>query len=213
MKDSNRRRCLGEQRFDLLSDEMETDSRKMAPTFFTNTGDFRKWLDENHQTEKELIVGYYKVGTKKPSMTWSDSVDEALCFGWIDGIRRAFDDESYTIRFTPRSPKSNWSAVNIAKMEQLIRLGKMTPAGLAAFEKRSEARSEIYSYENHPEKLTAEMETTFRENCAAWNYFEVQAPSYKKPIIYWVMSAKQEATRISRLNKLIEACSEGKRLR
>lgn len=184
----------------------------MAPTFFANTEEFRKWLEENHQSEKELIVGYYKVGTKKPSMTWSDSVDEALCFGWIDGVRRSIDNEAYCNRFTPRSPKSNWSAVNIAKVEELIRLGKMTPAGLAAFEKRSEARSEIYSYENRPEKFNAEMENRFRENSEAWHYFEVQAPSYKKTIIYWIMSAKQEATRISRLNKLIEACSEGKRL-
>ncbi|MDP3915585.1 MAG: YdeI/OmpD-associated family protein [Bacteroidota bacterium] len=184
----------------------------MAPIFFANTNEFRKWLEENHQTEKELIVGYYKVGTKKPSMTWSDSVDEALCFGWIDGVRRSVDAEGYCIRFTPRSPKSNWSAVNIAKVEELIRVGKMTPAGLAAFEKRAEARSEIYSYENRPEKFTAEMETRFREKSEAWNYFDIQAPSYKKNIIYWVMSAKQEATRISRLNKLMEACSEGKRL-
>jgi len=145
-------------------------------------------------------------------MTWSESVDEALCFGWIDGVRRAFDDEAYCIRFTPRSPKSNWSAVNIAKVEELIRLGKMTPAGLAAFEKRSVERSEIYSYENRPEILTAEMETKLRENSAAWNHFDVQAPSYKKTIIYWIMSAKQEATRISRLNKLIEASAAGKRL-
>ncbi|OFX52778.1 MAG: bacteriocin-protection protein [Bacteroidetes bacterium GWB2_41_8] len=185
----------------------------MAPIFFTNTGEFRKWLEANHQTESELIVGYYKVGTKKPSMTWSDSVDEALCFGWIDGIRRSVDDEAYCIRFTPRNPKSNWSAVNIAKVEELIRLRKMTSAGLAAFEKRSVARSEIYSYENRPEKFTAEMEARFRENSEAWSHFDVQSPSYKKTIIYWVMSAKQEATRNSRLEKLIAACSEGKRLR
>jgi uncharacterized protein YdeI (YjbR/CyaY-like superfamily) len=184
----------------------------MTPIFFPNTEEFRKWLKKNHQSEKELIVGYYKVGTKRPSMTWSDSVDEALCFGWIDGVRRSIDNEAYCIRFTPRSPKSNWSAVNIAKVEELIRVGKMTPAGLAAFEKRAEARSEIYSYENRPEKFTAELESRFRENSEAWNYFEVQAPSYKKTIIYWIMSAKQEATRITRLNKLIEACSEGKRL-
>jgi uncharacterized protein YdeI (YjbR/CyaY-like superfamily) len=184
----------------------------MAPIFFTNTDEFRKWLEENHQTEKELIVGYYKVGTKKPTMTWSDSVDEALCFGWIDGVRRSVDAEGYCIRFTPRNPKSNWSAVNIAKVEELIRVGKMTPAGLAAFEKRSDARSEIYSYENRPEKFTAELESHFMENTVAWNFFSTQPPSYRKTIIYWVMSAKQEATRISRLNKLIEACSEGKRL-
>jgi len=185
----------------------------MAPIFFANTSEFRKWLEENHQSEKELIVGYYKVVTKRPSMTWSESVDEALCFGWIDGIRRAFDDESYTIRFTPRNPKSNWSAINIAKVEELIRVGKMTPAGLTAFEKRLEIRSAIYSYENQPEKLAEEMEIRFKENQLAWSFFNAQAPSYRKTIIFWVMSAKQQATRNSRLDKLIEACSEGKRPR
>lgn len=184
----------------------------MAPTFFANTDEFRKWLEANHQKESELIVGYYKVGTKRPSMTWSESVDEALCFGWIDGVRRSIDNEAYCNRFTPRSPKSNWSAVNIAKVEELIRVGKMTPAGLAAFEKRKEARSEIYSYENRPEKLSTEMEAKFRENSAAWNYFDVQAPSYKKTIVYWIMSAKQEATRNSRLEKLIAASAERKRV-
>jgi len=184
----------------------------MASVFFPNTEGFRKWLEENHQTESELIVGYYKVGTGKPSITWSESVDEAICFGWIDGIRRAFDNESYTIRFTPRSQKSNWSAVNIAKVEQMIRLGKMTQAGLAAFEKRTENRSAIYSYENQPEKLSPELEDRFMNNKAAWEFFGKQPPSYRKPRIYWVMSAKQEATQVSRLNKLIEACSEGKRL-
>ena len=185
----------------------------MAPTFFPDANEFRKWLEENHQTEKELIVGYYKVGTKRPSMTWSASVDEALCFGWIDGIRRAFDDESYTIRFTPRNPKSNWSAVNIKKVEEMIRLGKMTQAGLLSFEKRTEAKSEIYSYENRPEILAPEFEAQFRINPDAWTFFSNLAPSYRRTIIYWVMSAKQQATRISRLDKLIEACAAGKRLR
>jgi uncharacterized protein YdeI (YjbR/CyaY-like superfamily) len=184
----------------------------MGPIFFANTAEFRKWLEENHQTEPEIIVGYYKVGTKKPSMTWSDSVDEALCFGWIDGIRRTIDNESYCIRFTPRNPKSNWSAVNIKKMEEQIRKGRMTSVGLAAFEKRSESRSEIYSYENRPEKLSPELEARFRENTAAWDFFTAQAPSYQKTIIYWVMSAKQESTRISRLNKLMEASEELKRM-
>ena len=110
-----------------------------TPLFFETPADFRKWLEKNHQTETELLVGYYKVGTKKPSMNWSESVDEALCFGWIDGVRRSIDEESYCNRFTPRNPKSNWSAINIKKVEELIRVGKMAAAGLAAFEKRSEA--------------------------------------------------------------------------
>jgi len=180
--------------------------------FFETPADFRKWLEENHRTETELLVGYYKVGTKKPSMNWSESVDEAICFGWIDGIRKSIDDDSYTIRFTPRNPKSNWSAVNIKKVEAMIRLGKMTSSGLAAFEKRSEVRSAIYSYEIQPEKFNPEMENRFQENSVAWEFFEKQPPSYRKPRIYWVMSAKQEATQFSRLDKLIEACAEGKRL-
>lgn len=184
----------------------------MAPEFFASSTDFRKWLEEHHQTETELIVGYYKVGTKKPSMTWSESVDEALCFGWIDGIRKSIDDESYCNRFTPRNPKSNWSAINIKKVEELICLGKMAPAGLAAFEKRMEVRSAVYSYENQPEKLTTELESRFMNNKVAWDFFEKQPTSYRKPRIYWVMSAKQETTRLSRLEKLIEASALGKRL-
>lgn len=180
--------------------------------FFETPADFRKWLEENHRTETELLVGYYKVATKKPSMNWSESVDEALCFGWIDGVRRSIDDDSYCIRFTPRNPKSNWSAVNIKKVEEMIRLDKMTPAGLAAFEKRKEDRSVIYSYENPPEKLNSEMEAHFRNNKAAWDFFEKQPPSYRKPRLLWVMSAKQAATQFIRLDKLIAACAEGKRL-
>lgn len=184
----------------------------MTPVFFANSAEFRKWLEENHRTETELVVGYYKVGTQKPSMNWSESVDEALCFGWIDGVRRSIDDESYCNRFTPRKPRSNWSAVNIKKVEELIRSGKMAPAGLVAFEKRSEERSAIYSYENRPEKFNPEMEAQFKEHIDAWSFFSKLSPSYQKTNIYWVMSAKQEATQLSRLDKLIAASAEGKRL-
>ena len=184
----------------------------MALVFFANSAEFRKWLEENHRTETELVVGYYKVGTKKPSMSWSESVDEAICFGWIDGIRKSIDEESYCIRFTPRNPKSNWSAVNIKKVEEMIRLGKMMPAGLAAFEKRTEARSEVYSYENKPEQFSPELESQFQENVAAWEFFQCQSTSYKKTIMFYVMGAKQETTRFSRLDKLMQACSEGKRI-
>lgn len=184
----------------------------MAPIFFRDSAEFRKWLEENHQIETELLVGYYKIGTKKPSMNWSESVDEALCFGWIDGIRKSIDEESYCNRFTPRNPKSNWSAINIKKVEELIRQGKMMPDGLAAYEKRTEVRSEVYSYENKPEQFTPELETCFRENTAAWEFFSRQSPSYKKTVMFYVMGAKQETTRFSRLDKLIRACQEGKRL-
>lgn len=146
------------------------DNSAKSPVFFATPEEFRKWLEENHQSETELLVGYYKIGTKKPSMNWSESVDEALCFGWIDGVRRSIDDESYCNRFTPRKPRSNWSAVNIAKVEELIRLRKMMPAGLAAYEKRLDARSAIYSYENRPEKLDEKFETQFQENSKAWDF-------------------------------------------
>lgn len=184
----------------------------MTPIFFRDTTEFRKWLEENHQKEKEVLVGYYKVATGKPSMNWSDSVDEALCFGWIDGIRRSVDAERYCNRFTPRNPKSNWSAINIKKVEKLIQQGRMKPAGLAAYEKRTKARSEVYSYENKPEQFPPEMEARFRENTEAWEFFSNQSTSYKRTVMYYVMDAKQEATRFSRLDKLIKACMEGKRM-
>lgn len=182
------------------------------PIFFDSPLSFRNWLEANHQTETEVFVGYYKVGTKKPSMLWSESVDEALCFGWIDGIRRSIDNESYCNRFTPRNPKSNWSAVNIKKVEELIRSGKMTPAGLAAFEKRREDCSEVYSYENKPEQFSPVLESRFLENTVAWEFFSRQSTSYKRTIMFYVMGAKQEATRFSRLEKLMQACMGGKRI-
>lgn len=184
----------------------------IIPLFFESNNDFRKWLEENHQTKTELLVGYYKVNSGKPSMKWAESVDEAICFGWIDGIRKSVDEESYSIRFTPRNPKSNWSALNIKKVEEMISLGKMTPAGMVVYEKRTEDRTAIYSYENRPEKLDAEMEKQFREHLEAWQFFKQQAPSYKKMMFYWVMSAKQETTQLSRLEKLITASESGKRV-
>lgn len=186
---------------------------EQKPLFFSSPEEFNKWLEVHYQTEKEILVGYYKVATQKPSMSWSESVDEAICFGWIDGIRRSIDEESYCIRFTPRNPRSNWSAVNIKKVEDLIALGKMRPAGLAAFEKRTDNRSAIYSYENRPEKLSMELEMRFQENIQAWDFFINQARSYQKTMIYWVMSAKQKQTQQDRLDKLIEASKSGNRIR
>jgi uncharacterized protein YdeI (YjbR/CyaY-like superfamily) len=182
------------------------------PIFFDSPESFRQWLEKNYRNETEVLVGYYKVGTGKPSMNWSESVDVALCFGWIDGVRRSIDNESYCNRFTPRNPKSNWSAINIKKVEELIRLRKMTPAGLAAFEKRTKERSEVYSYENKPEQFSPELEARFRENTAAWEFFVNQSTSYKRTIMFYVMGAKQETTRHSRLDKLMQACMEGKRM-
>jgi uncharacterized protein YdeI (YjbR/CyaY-like superfamily) len=185
----------------------------MTPKFFPTQSEFRQWLEENHDKETEIIVGYYRVGSNKPSMTWSESVDEALCFGWIDGVRRKIDEESYCIRFTPRNPKSVWSAVNIKKIEELTAKGLMKPAGIAAFEKRREDKSAIYAYENKPTEFPAEFEKIFRQNEKAWEFFEKQPNGYKRTIMYWVLSAKQEATQKSRLEKLIFESENERRMR
>ena len=180
--------------------------------FFENASAFRKWLEANGEKETELLVGYHKVSTGKPSMTWSESVDQALCFGWIDGVRRSVDKESYCIRFTPRKPNSNWSAVNIKKVEELIASGQMTPTGLKLFGLRKESKSEVYSYENRTETFPPEIEVRFRQNEKAWEFFTNQAPSYRKTVIYWIVSSKQEATFEKRFNLLIAECESGKRL-
>ncbi len=182
----------------------------MAATFFANQKAFRKWLEKNHNTEAELFVGFYKVNSGKQNMTWSQSVDEALCFGWIDGIRNSIDNESYMIRFTPRKLKSNWSAVNIKKVEELIPKGLMHPSGLALFENRIEEKSKIYTYENGEVAFSPELEKLFKANKTAWDNFQLLAPSYRKAAINWVMSAKQEVTRLKRLNELVLECEAGK---
>lgn len=184
----------------------------MEAQFFPDQQAFRKWLQKNHKTATELLVGFYKVNSGKPSMSWSGSVDQALCFGWIDSVRRSIDGESYCIRFTPRKPSSIWSAVNINKMKVLIAAGLMTPSGIAAFEKRSESRSKIYSHENAA-ALAPDHVTTFKQHTEAWRFFEQQAPSYKRIIAHWIMSAKQEKTRRSRLQKAITASGQAVRIK
>ena len=184
----------------------------MTPKFFAKQVDFRRWLEKNHDKESELLVGFYKVGSGKPSMNWSESVDKALCFGWIDGVRRSIDAESYAIRFTPRKPKSVWSAVNIRKVAELTAKGLMKPAGIAAFAKREESKSKIYAYENELMNFSDEFENQFKSNEKAWTFFEKQANWYKKQAINWVMTAKQEATRGRRLEKLIALSETGERI-
>jgi uncharacterized protein YdeI (YjbR/CyaY-like superfamily) len=184
----------------------------MKTIFFPTENEFRKWLEKNHDKETKLYVGFYKVNSGKPSMTWSQSVDQALCFGWIDGVRKSIDNDSYCIRFTPRKPTSNWSAVNIKKVEALTKQGLMHPNGLASFKNRKEEKSKIYSYENKPEKLSDDLEKIFRSNKKAWSYFKMQAPSYQKTAFFFVMSAKQETTRVNRLNKLIKISEAEQRL-
>jgi len=181
--------------------------------FFPTQKDLRKWFEKNHKKEKELFVGYYKISSGKPSVTWSESVDEAICFGWIDGIRRSVDEESYCIRFTPRNPKSNWSAINIKKVEELTRLGLMKPEGVKAFSFRKEEKSKIYSYENPAVGFEKSYEKKFKANKQAWKYFQSTAPSYQKTTMRWVMSAKQDVTRLKRLEELIRDCTLGQKIK
>ena len=183
--------------------------KQIIPTFFSKQFDFRKWLQKNHKKETELLVGFYKVNSGKLSMTWPQSVDEALCFGWIDGVRKSIDKESYQIRFTQRKPTSIWSAINIKKIEELTKQGLMQQAGFASFEKRTENKSKIYSHEKEVVEFTKTFKNQFKENKKAWEYFQSLAPSYRKASTHWVISAKQEATQIKRLNELIADSKAG----
>jgi uncharacterized protein YdeI (YjbR/CyaY-like superfamily) len=186
----------------------------ITPTYFATPDEFRAWLEAHHESASELLVGYYKVGSGRPSMTWPESVDEALCFGWIDGVRRRIDDESYSIRFTPRKARSVWSAVNIGRVEELTRLGRMRPAGIRAFEGRAAERSGIYAYENRDAaELAPEDEAQFRAAGAAWAFFASQPPWYRRSAIWWVVSAKREETRRRRLAILIADSAQGRTLR
>ncbi len=195
----------------VLAYRRDQDTAGVDPRFFPAPADFRAWLEAHHADEDELFVGYHKKGTGRPSITWPESVDEALCVGWIDGIRRRIDDDSYSIRFTPRRPRSIWSAVNIKRAEELIAEGRMSPAGLAAFEARDEDRSAIYSYEQrHAAQLDPEQEARLRANPAAWEWFEGRPPSWRRAAVYWVTSARKPETRERRLAMLIEAAAEGR---
>src|SRR5437870_2484790 len=184
----------------------------MKLRFFKTPAAFRKWLAANHAKSKELWVGFYKKDSGKPSITWPESVDEALRFGWIDGIRKRIDEDSYMIRFTPRKPGSVWSAINIRNVERLIKEKRMQPAGLKAYAARKENRSGIYSYEQRSSELVEPYLGKLKQNKSAWNFFQAQPPSYRKMINWWIVSAKKEETRLQRLSKLIEASARGQRL-
>jgi uncharacterized protein YdeI (YjbR/CyaY-like superfamily) len=179
-------------------------------TFFGSGAEWRRWLEQHHDTASELVVGFWKTGTGKPSMTWSESVDEALCFGWIDAVRRRIDDESYSIRFTRRKPTSTWSAINVAKMAALEADGRMTDAGRAAFAQRREGRTGIYSYEQDE---IAFDETALRAVPAAWAYWKAAAPSYRKVVSHWVTSAKRPETRQTRMDQLVADCAAGVKIK
>jgi uncharacterized protein YdeI (YjbR/CyaY-like superfamily) len=185
----------------------------MQATYFATPARFRKWLETNHAKEVELLVGFYKKDSGKPSITWPESVDEALCFGWIDGVRRSVGDDAYTIRFTPRKAKSIWSVVNVARATALIESGRMTPAGLRAFEARTPERTGVYSFErNAAASLAADEEKKLRANRKAAAFFDGQAPWYRRTAIHWVISAKRAETRKRRLDTLIGDSAAGRRI-
>ena len=184
----------------------------MNPKFFRTPADFRTWLEKNHATTTELWIGFYKKDSGNPSITWAESVDQALCFGWIDGIRKRVDEISYQIRFTPRRRGSIWSATNIKRTRELTRQKQMHQMGLKAFAARIENKSGIYSYEQRSSELQEPYAQLLKKNKAAWNFFKKQPPSYRKMIGWWIISAKQEKTRMARLEKLISESAKGKRL-
>ena len=182
------------------------------PLFFESPAGFAAWLEENQASADEILVGFKKRSTGLPSMTWEESVDVALCLGWIDGARKSFDAGSYTIRFTPRRPNSIWSRKNLNRVKELISAGEMLPSGMAAYEARDESRSEKYSYEQSKAVMPVAYENRLRESAEAWDFFSAQPPSYRKPVIWWVISAKREETRLKRLDTLIADSAKGQRL-
>jgi uncharacterized protein YdeI (YjbR/CyaY-like superfamily) len=184
----------------------------MRIKYFKSATDFQRWLEKNHATATELWVGFYKKDSRKPSITWPESVDQALCFGWIDGIRKGVDEISYQIRFTPRRRGSIWSATNIKRAKELAKQKQMRPIGSKVFAARIENKSGIYSYEQRSTKLSEPYATLLKKNKAAWNFFGKQPPSYRKVIGWWIVSAKKEETRMARLAKLIDESAKGKRL-
>lgn len=181
------------------------------PVFFA-AAEWRSWLAEHHNTHTECLVGFVKVTTGEANMTWSDAVDQALCFGWIDGVRRRIDDRSYSIRFTPRKPASIWSAVNVKKMAQLTTSGQMAAAGQHAFAARTEGKTAIYSYEREASDFSEAEGDQFRANPTAWAFFGSQAAWYRRTATHWVLGAKREETRTRRFAQLVKDSAEGRRL-
>jgi uncharacterized protein YdeI (YjbR/CyaY-like superfamily) len=184
------------------------------PTYFATAVKFRAWLEAHHASATELLVGFHKVGSGKASMTWSESVDQALCFGWIDGVRKSLGASAYTIRFTPRKPTSIWSAINVEKVAALRKAGKMRPAGEAAFAKRTDAKTGVYAFErNEAAVLSAEHASALEANVKARAWFTAQAPWYQRTAIHWVISAKQAATRDRRFAELVRDSAAGRHIK
>jgi uncharacterized protein YdeI (YjbR/CyaY-like superfamily) len=184
----------------------------MQPKFFTSPEQFHQWLDRNHDRATELLLGFHKKSSGKKSITYAEALDEALCFGWIDGVRKSLNETSYTIRFTPRKPGSIWSNINVKHVERLQKAGRMHPAGTVAYAQRDPKRTGIYSFENRPRELSPAYEKIFRRNKAAWKFFQEQPPGYKRLMIFRTMSAKKEETRLRRLKELIESSEKGVRM-
>ena len=183
------------------------------PIFFSSPEAFYDWLEEYHDRETEVHVGYWKKHTGKPSLSWSEAVDQALCFGWIDGRLNRIDDERHRQRFTPRRPGSNWSKVNVEKVARLEEAGLMRPAGRAAFEARREDKTGIYAFErDQPAELPPEFERRLQANAAAWEYWQARPPGYRRTATHWVVSAKREETRERRLEKLIECSADAEHI-
>lgn len=184
-----------------------------TPRFFSSSAAFRKWLETNHASARELLVGFYRVESGKGGITYKEALDEALCFGWIDGLRKRYDADSYTVRFAPRTQGSIWSIVNTRRMETLVELGRPHASGLRVFEERDRKKSKLYSYEVGKCKLDDAYERQFRANPSAWDFYQAQAPWYRRVSCYWVMSAKKEETRLRRLATLIEDSAHQRRIK
>lgn len=184
----------------------------MKPKFFSSPALFREWLEQNHDSKTELLLGFHKKTSGKKSVTYGEALDEALCYGWIDGVRKNLNETSYTIRFTPRKPRSIWSLVNVRHVERLTKEGRMRPPGIETYARRDPKRTGIYAFENRPREFSPEFEKAFRQNKTAWSFFEKQPPGYKRTIIFWVMGGKKEETRMKRFKKLVELSEQGLRL-
>jgi uncharacterized protein YdeI (YjbR/CyaY-like superfamily) len=187
-------------------------TRRAPVVFFKSAGEFRRWLETNHASAAEIFVGFYRKDSGRTGITYPEALDEALCFGWIDGVRKKVDDTSYTNRFSPRRAKSIWSAVNTRRLKQLIEAGRVTPAGLKVFQERDAARSKRYSYERERGELDADLLRRFRSNPGAWKFFEAQSPSYRRMMTWWILSARKDETRCRRLDALIADSAAGRRL-
>ena len=184
----------------------------MKPKFFSTPEKFSEWLERNHDSASELLLGFHKKSSGKKSITYAEALDEALCYGWIDGVRKNLDETSYTIRFTPRKARSIWSNVNVNHVERLTKEGRMRPAGIEAYARRDPKLTGIYAFENRPRELSPEFEKAFRKNKTAWSFFEKQPPGYKRLVIFRVMEAKREETRLKRFKDLVEVSEKGLRL-